>query len=281
VEERAGSAEPAPCIPNLELGDPEDDLEFELAREEAAAAAKADAGTPKEETDHGDVGYEVIEDGPVDAGNQDPDVAKHSSKSEEEDVKFEVVEEGDGRVVIAQVLERVPEGKPVPAAELAGMLQAQPAVSVPPAVDALPVKSPDRPRRRPRKRPRRREEDEDEEQRSSPFRGDLIPGISNFITLLIVLGATWVLLGGLALLLPPLGGLLAFVGLILATGGQIWFLIVAFQEDFMAGILCLFVPFYALYFLITNLETAGRAFLINVVGMLMLITGLAAMGAFH
>jgi hypothetical protein len=42
--------------------------------------------------------------------------------------------------------------------------------------------------------------------------------------------------------------------------------VVAFQEDILQGILCLFVPFYSLYFLFTHLDQAGKPFLLNIVG---------------
>jgi hypothetical protein len=131
--------------------------------------------------------------------------------------------------------------------------------------------------RRPRRRRRRRRRS------SGGFRlpEEIIPGVGNFLSILIILGAVWVLLAGVALLLPPLGVLLMFLGMLLAFVGNIWFLIVAFQDDTMTGLLCLFLPMYALFFLLNNQDTAGRPFLIGVVGVLMMVSGGAIAGGMH
>ena len=69
----------------------------------------------------------------------------------------------------------------------------------------------------------------------------------------------------------PLGWLIAFAG-------GIWFLVVAFQDDAIQGILCLFVPFYSLIYLITHFEEVKKPFLVQVVGTALALGGLCAGG---
>jgi hypothetical protein len=91
-------------------------------------------------------------------------------------------------------------------------------------------------------------------------------------------GNMWLVLTGIALLLgigafavDAEGGLMLLValGLILSFAGGIWFLVIAFQDSAMAGVLCLLVPFYSLYYLATNWDTTHRAFALQMVGTFM------------
>jgi hypothetical protein len=109
--------------------------------------------------------------------------------------------------------------------------------------------------------------------RSREFSGSLIPGLSNFAALLAGLGLLWLVLGGLTFAFPLMGIAAILVGLAVSACGGIWFHVVAFQESVAAGLMCLFVPFYALFFLFTNLDRAGRPFLVNMVGSVILLTG--------
>ena len=102
--------------------------------------------------------------------------------------------------------------------------------------------------------------------------------MGNFLAILIILGAVWLVLAGVALLLPPLSVFLILLGMLLAAAGNIWFLIVAFQDDTLTGVLCLLVPLYALIFLINNQDAAGRPFLVGLIGTLMVVSGVAIAG---
>jgi hypothetical protein len=104
---------------------------------------------------------------------------------------------------------------------------------------------------------------------------EIIPGVDNFLALLMVYGCLWVLLGALALLAPPLSVFLILLGAVLAIAGNLWFYVIAFQEDFLNGLLCLLVPVWGLLFMLNNLDTAGRPFLIGLVGTLMAVSGVA------
>lgn len=162
---------------------------------------------------------------------------------------------------------------PIPLAEEPAAVRAAPLPVVPLAEDDepdVPARDldEDRPRRRRRRRPGF----------GFSLPAQLVPGVGNFLALMAVLGALWVLLACVALLLPPLGVLLVLLGGLVALVGNVWFLIVAFQDDFVNGLLCLLVPIWALLFLINNQDTAGRPFLVGLVGTLMVATGLGIAG---
>lgn len=63
-----------------------------------------------------------------------------------------------------------------------------------------------------------------------------------------------------------IGMLLAIAGLIVAIGGYIWFLIVAFQENILWGVGSLLLPIVGLVFLVLHFDRAGKPFLIQLAG---------------
>jgi hypothetical protein len=139
----------------------------------------------------------------------------------------------------------------------------------------------DRPRRRrqdddyddepPRRRPRRRRRPRS----SSSTSG----GMSGFMIMLIVLGGLCLVSTVLTLIWPLAGlGTMLMGGLITLVGG-IMFLVVAFQDDVMQGILCWFVPFYSLYYLITHWDEEKGPFIIQMAGVFIYLVGMFATGA--
>ena len=70
-----------------------------------------------------------------------------------------------------------------------------------------------------------------------------------------------------------MGTILIAVGGIVCLIGGIWFLIVAFRESVVWGLLCLFVPFAALAFLIKHFGDAAKPFGLNILGSILLIIG--------
>ena len=62
----------------------------------------------------------------------------------------------------------------------------------------------------------------------------------------------------------------------LSLFGSIWLLKVAADESTGTLLMCLFVPCYQLYFLFTNLDTAGKPFAVSCYGsfLMTLATGL-------
>jgi hypothetical protein len=230
---------------------------------------------PNLELGKGNDDFEVIDEDQANEGEQFEVVAEDGETPSDEAEEWEI-DEGDNAAEVGPPPgEPTPAGQPVAEELLGDMLQAQPAVRIPAVEDALPAEPAGGPRKR-RRRRRRARLDEEEEVESHGFRfpSEIIPGLDNFVVLLMVVVALWVLLGVLAFFAPPVALALIVLGIILAAAGQIWFLIVAFQEDITTGILCLVVPFYALIFLITNLEVAGRPFAVNLLGFLMFVSGL-------
>jgi hypothetical protein len=104
-------------------------------------------------------------------------------------------------------------------------------------------------RPRQRRRPKRR--------RSAPFRlgwGKVFLGMFAFDVLMLVFGLIlWMLMGSLGMVLPMTALLL--IGTLLGCVGSIWILVIAFQDQAIEGVLCLFIPFYVLYYVSKNPET--------------------------
>lgn len=66
----------------------------------------------------------------------------------------------------------------------------------------------------------------------------------------------------------------AVIGGIVLGVGWIWFAVTAFRESTSQGLLCLFIPFYAIYYAIKRWSDAKKPFLIYLVGVVVLIVGL-------
>ena len=60
------------------------------------------------------------------------------------------------------------------------------------------------------------------------------------------------------------------LGWLVASCAGLWFTILTFQDSLEAGLLCLFVPFYGLFYLITNFDYVKKSFYLSVVSMLMM-----------
>ncbi len=60
--------------------------------------------------------------------------------------------------------------------------------------------------------------------------------------------------------------LLYGIGILLATVGGIWIVVIAFQESVLWGLGCLLIPCIALYYVITHWEKTKKPFLIEVAG---------------
>ncbi len=63
------------------------------------------------------------------------------------------------------------------------------------------------------------------------------------------------------------------LGWLMAFAGGVWVLVVAFQDDVMQGLLCMFVPFYGLIYIITHFEETKKPLLLEVVGTVLAIVG--------
>ena len=79
----------------------------------------------------------------------------------------------------------------------------------------------------------------------------------------------------LAVIPALVGLLLALVGVVLILGGNLWFLLAAFQDEVIMGVACLFVPFFSLYYLITHFDQVKTPFFVSLIGV-----GLVMLGRF-
>jgi len=110
-----------------------------------------------------------------------------------------------------------------------------------------------------RKRRRRRRDDGD---------GFLTPGMKLG---LMIGGGVLLLLLLLSVVVPLVAFLPVMLGFVLMSGGGIWFIIVAFKDDVMQGLLCWMIPAYQFYYLLQNWEEEKYPFLTQVAGFLLVI----------
>lgn len=260
----AGRTRPAPPPAKQEeyeiVGDEELEVVDEAPKPKPPSRA-AKRPPAEEEYEVVEEDFEIVEEAPK------PPRKKPPPAEEDEDVEFEVVEEPP------------PKRRRVAKDEDDRVVAEERRPKLPPA-----AKRP-RPGRdeddfeddRPRKRRRRRREDGE---RSS---GTLIPGLDNFVMFLLGLGLLWLVLGGVAMAVPPLAFVLYGVGLLVQIAGSIWFLVVAFKDEVMHGVLCLLCGLYMLYYLATHFDETWRPFALIVIGTVMSVTasiigGFAAQG---
>jgi hypothetical protein len=71
------------------------------------------------------------------------------------------------------------------------------------------------------------------------------------------------------------------LGNIIGLGGGIWFLVVAFMDDTMSGILCLCVPCYSIVYLIQNVEETWRPFALQVFGIVLELVAVGIANIHH
>jgi hypothetical protein len=83
---------------------------------------------------------------------------------------------------------------------------------------------------------------------------------------LVVCAAIWAISFALGFVWPPLMFLAVGVGAILTIVGGIMFLIVVIQDDIVQVLLCFFVPFYSLFYLVTHFDECKHAFFIQMAG---------------
>ncbi|HVS35098.1 MAG TPA: hypothetical protein VMS17_05915 [Gemmataceae bacterium] len=136
--------------------------------------------------------------------------------------------------------------------------------------------------------PRRRPEPEDvDEDAPRPKRrkkkrrrkqAAMFGGLSPLIIGAIAVVGVCLLLGVVSFFVPFLALVPLAVGGTLSAVGGVWFLIVAFQDDATAGLLCIFVPFYSLYYLISHWDEEMKPFLVQLAGSMIFSLGWCAGG---
>lgn len=139
----------------------------------------------------------------------------------------------------------------------------------------------DRPRRR------RRDEEEDEERprkrkrkkRRASGTGFLnIEGLDTPTTVILGTTAVCIVMSLTSILFPPLALIPIGVSLVMMIGGGLWFLLVAFQDSALHGVLCLCVPFYSIYYLISHLGETWKPFALNLLGVVVYMVAACAGG---
>jgi uncharacterized protein YbaR (Trm112 family) len=207
--------------------------------------------------------------------------------------KLGVKEEYAGRVVVCPQCRnklRVPQQKTTaePAAEEA--VTALPKPVPPPRKPRPPALERDDEADEPA-RPKRRHieddddpEDEDERVRRKrkkkrKKRSTLgFAGMSPVVVGLIAMGLVWLLCLVLFVLSPGLARMGYLIGSLGMTVGGIWCIVIAFQDSALAGLLCLLVPFYGLYYLIAHFEECKVPFYIYLCGFGMVFTSILVGG---
>ena len=93
-----------------------------------------------------------------------------------------------------------------------------------------------------------------------------------------MLAVIWLGSLALAFAFPPFAVIPILIGCLLMFVGQIWFLIIAFQDDVVQGLLCLFIGIYALYYALTNLDEVKIPFGMQILGLVMIVSSFCAGG---
>jgi hypothetical protein len=103
----------------------------------------------------------------------------------------------------------------------------------------------------------------------------LFAGLSYFAAMMLGLLLLGVALGVGTFFLPLLFIAAVVIGGAIALVSGILFVVNAFQDDGVgAGLCCLFIPFYGLYYLLTHWERERRPFFLYIMGFLILSAGL-------
>jgi hypothetical protein len=135
----------------------------------------------------------------------------------------------------------------------------------------------------------RRDEDEDRPARPSGRRRkkrrrrstSQFGGMDPFLIGLLGVGGVGLLLVILTFIFPLFGLLALGFGWLVSIAGGLWFLVLAFQDSATEGLLCMFVPFYGLYYLLTHFEEVKQPFFLNLIGVGILMgTSVAGVAGF-
>lgn len=122
------------------------------------------------------------------------------------------------------------------------------------------------------------DEDDDDEDRPRKKRkkrkkAEASSGMSNALILLGSLGAVIVIMAVLAIIFPVMGIIMFWGGIILLVIARVWILIIAFTEDFLQGILVLWIPLYELFYMITRWEECKMTLFLALGGFFMMLVG--------
>ena len=132
------------------------------------------------------------------------------------------------------------------------------------------------------------DEEDEEEPRPRPIRkrkkkrrgrrSGAAGGMGGALIALGVVAAVCLVMVVVSIFVPALAVVPIGLGWVISLAGGIWFLVCAFQDDVTQGLLCLFVPFYSLIYLISHFEEVKKPFFVQVIGVVLLMGGGCAGG---
>jgi hypothetical protein len=133
--------------------------------------------------------------------------------------------------------------------------------------------------RRPKRRRRRPYDGDDYDDYPRKRRRSGSSGASGYWMVLGSIAGLFVVLLIVGLIAPKAGGmLLVLIGFVCIISGRIWFLVVAFTDDVMQGVLCLLCGPYSLIYLLMHWDEAHRPFLVEFLGGVCIGAGAAFLG---
>ncbi len=142
-------------------------------------------------------------------------------------------------------------------------------------------------RRRRRDDDDRSPDDDDEERRPSRKRNKKrrrksasgsSGGLNAAMIALICMGGVGLIIVATSFVWPVVAIIPLGLGWLLSFVGGIWFLSIAFQESAVSGLLCLYVPYYSLFYLATHFQDTKRPFFVQLVGIVLAMGGGCAGG---
>lgn len=70
----------------------------------------------------------------------------------------------------------------------------------------------------------------------------------------------------MSFLIPGAGLALMWVGIAIAVVANLWFLLVVLSDSILQVLLCFFIPFYSLFYILTHWEESRHPFLLSIYG---------------
>jgi hypothetical protein len=141
---------------------------------------------------------------------------------------------------------------------------------------------------RPRVRRRRAEDDWEEDERPRSRRrkrnrrqnslyASIFGNLSEGKVALIGFGVILLFLA-LSFISPVFALIPLLASVVLTLGGGIWFLVIVFKDNPVKGVLCMVIPLYSLFYLLSNFEEVKRPFFAQLAGVLLGFATTVAMG---
>jgi hypothetical protein len=144
---------------------------------------------------------------------------------------------------------------------------------------------------RSRRSRRRREAEDDDDEEEAPRRrpsvrkkkrrrkqGLSFSGFNTTVQVMLGVVGLCLVLAIVGIFVPAVAIVPVAVGWLLMLGGSLWLLIIAFQDEVMHGLLCLCVPFYSLFYLITHFDETKNTLFLWLIGFGILMMGGCAGG---